>query len=571
MSLLSRSDRLLCNHNPELAKEWDYEKNGDLTPLTVTYGSGKKVWWLCSSGHEYEATVSNRSLGKGCPYCAGQKVSPEKSLEHVNPDLTKQWHQVKNKNLRPSDVLPFSHKKVWWQCSRYPDHFWKAAVSSRSKGHGCPLCQAQTSLPELRIYTELKALLPNVINRARIKKKEADIYIPDLNLAIEFDGSYFHKDAEEVDIKKNELLRSVGIELLRVRVRPLKRISSHDVLVDEGELDKSDVDSIVREISRMFPEHTALSKYLQKDTFIAENEYKKYVAYLPNPFPENALTNTDPKLVPIWHKKLNLPLTPENFTAGSGKKIWWQCDKSIDHVWEASINQIRRGRRCPFCASKRISKEKSLAILYPEISSEWDQKGNSPITPSEVLAYSNKTYSWICSKGHHFDMKVAERTKAGRGCTVCEKQKLQNSSVAALYPDLEKEWNQRRNGTLHPEDMLPMSQKKIWWICEKGHEWQAVIASRTSGTGCPICSGRVADSTNNLAVEYPDIAREFDTVRNGCDPSKYKSGSGKKVWWKCSLNPDHRWEAVIGSRTKQKTGCPICWNERRSKKIKSNN
>ena len=36
---------------PEIAKEWDYEKNGDLKPTDVTKGSDKKVWWKCKKGH----------------------------------------------------------------------------------------------------------------------------------------------------------------------------------------------------------------------------------------------------------------------------------------------------------------------------------------------------------------------------------------------------------------------------------------------------------------------------------------------------------------------------------------
>ncbi|MBQ03731.1 hypothetical protein CL673_03350 [Candidatus Bathyarchaeota archaeon] len=59
----------LADRNPELAKEWHPIKNGDLTPAQVTPGSGKKVWWRCSRGHEWEAMVKSRTRGTGCPYC----------------------------------------------------------------------------------------------------------------------------------------------------------------------------------------------------------------------------------------------------------------------------------------------------------------------------------------------------------------------------------------------------------------------------------------------------------------------------------------------------------------------
>lgn len=67
----------LLSKYPALAKEWHPTKNGSLTPRDVTPGSGKKVWWICGKGHEWEATVNNRSRGRGCPYCAGKAASGE--------------------------------------------------------------------------------------------------------------------------------------------------------------------------------------------------------------------------------------------------------------------------------------------------------------------------------------------------------------------------------------------------------------------------------------------------------------------------------------------------------------
>ena len=56
--------------NPTLASEWHPTKNGVLTPNMVSYGSGKKVWWRCKLGHEWQAYINHRSNGIGCPICA---------------------------------------------------------------------------------------------------------------------------------------------------------------------------------------------------------------------------------------------------------------------------------------------------------------------------------------------------------------------------------------------------------------------------------------------------------------------------------------------------------------------
>ena len=61
---------------PEISKEWDYEKNGDLQPSDISSKSGIKVWWKCSEGHEWKATVGNRTHNNsGCPRCNIENVN----------------------------------------------------------------------------------------------------------------------------------------------------------------------------------------------------------------------------------------------------------------------------------------------------------------------------------------------------------------------------------------------------------------------------------------------------------------------------------------------------------------
>jgi hypothetical protein len=60
----------------------------------------------------------------------------------------------------------------------------------------------------------------------------------------------------------------------------------------------------------------------------------------------------------------------------------------------------------------------------------------------------------------------------------------------------------------------------------------------------------------SLAETHPEIAKEAD----GWDPTSLVAGSNKKVRWRCVKN--HSWQAVVGSRTSQKVGCPVCSNKR---------
>jgi len=67
----------------------------------------------------------------------------------------------------------------------------------------------------------------------------------------------------------------------------------------------------------------------------------------------------------------------------------------------------------------------------------------------------------------------------------------QDYNLAALHPDVAMEWHPTRNGDLTAKNVTPGSNKKVWWLCAKGHEWKAVIHKRTEGHGCPYCSGRM--------------------------------------------------------------------------------
>jgi hypothetical protein len=139
--VLANTMTSLLNTNPDLAKEWHPTKNVTLTPKDVTQGSDKKVWWICSREHEWEATVNNRKQGRGCPYCSGQMVCIDNCLATINPGLAKEWHHTKNTPLTPKDVTQGSNKKVWWRCSK--DHEWEATVNNRKQGRGCPYCSGR--------------------------------------------------------------------------------------------------------------------------------------------------------------------------------------------------------------------------------------------------------------------------------------------------------------------------------------------------------------------------------------------------------------------------------------------
>ena len=98
---------------------------------------------------------------------------------------------------------------------------------------------------------------------------------------------------------------------------------------------------------------------------------------------------------------------------------------------------------------------------------------------------------------------------------------------------------------------------KFWWKCSVcSHDWQADINDRKRGRGCPACAGKVVNASNNLAAKSPELAKEYSS-RNLLPTDKVVAGTGRKLWWKCSVC-SYEWQASGSSRICGGTGCPKC-------------
>ena len=138
--MAEKKEKQYVSDSAQLLAEWHPTKNIPLTPNTVTYGSTKRIWWICGNGHEWQATANNRSTGYGCPYCSGRKpIIGLTDLQTVRPDLVLEWHNEKNGDLTPSQFTSGSGKKVWWLCCECGNE-WQATIANRAAGRGCPVC-----------------------------------------------------------------------------------------------------------------------------------------------------------------------------------------------------------------------------------------------------------------------------------------------------------------------------------------------------------------------------------------------------------------------------------------------
>lgn len=272
----------------------------------------------------------------------------------------------------------------------------------------------------------------------------------------------------------------------------------------------------------------------------------------------NDLETEFPLIAEKWNYEKNYPLTPSQIAPKSNKKYWWKCNRG--HEFESvTFCLIENVDCCPYCSNNKVLKGyNDFATTNPELLKEWDYSRNT-IDPTTITYGNNNKVWWICSKGHSFEAVVSSRAgKQKTSCPYCAHQKpiVGENDLATTNPGLLIEWDYEKNA-INPQDVFLKSNKKIWWLCNKGHSYAALISDRASGKGCPICANRkVLIGYNDLQTTNPKLALEWHPTRNGnLTPQDFTAGSDKKIWWQCARG--HEWEAIISSRSVGRN-CPHC-------------
>lgn len=433
----------------------------------------------------------------------------KQTLAVTHPDIAAQWHSTKNIPLTPNDVTPGSCKKVWWQCPKGKDHEYLARIGHKTKGSKCPVCLGKIAVKSNSLATTNSEL--------------ADQWHPTKNGALK---------PEDVTAGTT---RSVWWKC------------------NKG------------------PDHEWQSRVCTRSAIAKANNNKVSCPFCSGQkvSSSTSLLATNPKLAQEWYYEKNKELTPAQLTAGSHFSVWWQCQRNKDHVWRASIISRSRGVGCPYCSGYKVNETNSLAIINPHVASQWHPTKNGNLSPNEVTIYSHKEIWWKCpTNGNHiWKASVGRRTQSaersrGNGCPFCSNLKTATDNcLAVTHPQIAEQWHPAKNGPLTPYDVVSGSDKKIWWQCLKNpkHEWVSTVNDRRQGYGCPYCSGARVSESNSLQSLYPELAKEWHPSKNDkLTPDKVFTQTSKRAWWRCSINPEHEWTAMIRNRTYMKQGCPYC-------------
>ena len=424
-----------------------------------------------------------------------------KEFEFLHPD--------KNVDVDFSKIYDNSSLKIYWQCQKDERHVYEQKIVSKTRqGYGCPYCSGRKTLKE----ESLAAIHPQIAAELHPTK------------STHFDPYNYSPSSN----KKVTWLCSEGHEWIS--------------RVEERTRGKDTKCPICRKI-------------------------------------EKSIANRYPSLVEEWDLEKNIGLDPKILSAASNKSIWWRCLLDSSHgSWKRGIKTRVESpsKGCPICDLEKVEttvavKSKSYDRL-PKLSEyseglclEWHPTLNKTNRPSDFSAGSSKKVWWFCSScQNEWAAIIRNRARKNQGCPACSKHTSRSGrSTLDDYPELIEQWHPTKNEDLKPESLSFGSAKKVWWQCRinPDHIWQEAVSFRTKKNSyeCRVCKAEA----NSLASNYPEIADEWHPSKNGSlKPSDVSQSSGKKFWWRCSVNQEHEWEAQVRNRTTNNSNCKRCASEK---------
>ena len=337
----SKKEKLpLSVTHPELAKEaygWD--------PNQFSYGSDRRVEWVCSFRHVWTTSISHRAINKSnCPICWGRTVLVGfNDLQSKNPELAKEAY-----GWDPTSVTASSSKKLPWICA--DGHTWVATAAHRTNmKSGCPVCAGKKILPGLNdlmtvnpdLGREAEGWDPSTVAPSTAKKfpwqcSLGHIWIESVNKRARGDGCPY--------CSGHRVLQGFN-DLATTNPEVLQFVDGWDPTEVTTFSDKRR--NWKCELGHRW---NAQIKGIGKGTRCPFCTGKKVLIGF------NDLATTHPEIATQaedWN--------PEEFTAGSNRRLPWRCPNG--HKWSTQVSARTLGTGCPSCAKYGFDPNKD-GFLY---------------------------------------------------------------------------------------------------------------------------------------------------------------------------------------------------------------
>jgi hypothetical protein len=338
--------------NPVLALEWDILKNGNQLPNIVAVNANRKAWWRCERGHSWQAQVSSRNSGKGCPYCTNRKLlTGFNDLRTVDPKLAMEWDCERNGDLLPENVLAGSHKSVWWVC--HSGHRWQAKISQRRLGCGCPYDAGKLVI---RGETDLKTRYPALCEEWDDEKNG---HLSSDAIACHSHKSFWWKcpRGHHYQATTANRVKGNGCPYCAGK-RPILGETDfrtvHPELMPEWEFERNgnlQPEDIVANSHKKIWWHCKNGHSWQTAAYLRHIGHNcSYCQGLLAAPGETDIGTINPDLLAEWDFERNGALLPETLKQYSNKKVWWKCKNG--HHWLSTVGARNSGSQCPYCIGK---------------------------------------------------------------------------------------------------------------------------------------------------------------------------------------------------------------------------
>ena len=427
----------LCTVYPDLAKEWNYQKNGILKPSDFLPHSNKKVWWICDKNHEWKACINNRVNGASCPICLQEQKSslPEQAVYYYASQKYSSVNRAKIAGWEIDVYLPDYRIGIEYDGMYF--HSLKGA-QSREERKRDDLSKAGVTLMRLKESKQKSSVIGNTISY-KLEPK--------------------YKNLDE------------GLIMLFSRIKIITGVDLPDINFQRDHL------KIYNSYEHYEKSNNLADKYpeIAKEWNYERNGNLKPEMYYPG---SNEV---------VWWK-CN--------TCGHE----WKASVNSRALRNTGCPSCSKADRSRAVRTAKLHKGvNDLATVYPDLAKEWDFEKNIDMIPSDYSIGSHKKVWWICPIHNTSYQCVIKNRVNGHGCPVCGNVKKATShrinhldvgvnDLKTKFPELVLDWDYEKNGDLLPENCSYGSHDIVWWKCHNcGYEWHTSINHRTSGAKCPKC------------------------------------------------------------------------------------
>ena len=217
--------------------------------------------------------------------------------------------------------------------------------------------------------------------------------------------------------------------------------------------------------------------------------------------------------VSFWNYKKNGSITPRQVFMNAKSKYWFTCNE-CGHDFETTLANMTQSKiGCAFCVNIKLCSNDACTICFQKSFASspkviyWNTEQNGSITPRQLFLKSNQKCYFTCPDCAHVCYRHIGNIDNESWCPFCGNRELcTDTSCMQCYKKSFSShsksvfWHPTKNGTFKPRNMFLHSGKKIYFICEKGHEFDSKLNNISNGGWCGFCRNKSEQKLYDILV-----------------------------------------------------------------------